>query len=197
MKVSYYSHWIHLGESPMNDTPFEKTTLPHMADLHRFALSLTKNSQQAEDLLQDTYLSAFRFWKKFEEGTNIRGWLYQIMKNISINLYRKQRRSPVGISYEEYHSPVTGTDDETFIRDDTGEKSYEKVFGDEIISSLESLSEKFRNAVLLGDVRELRYDEIARVLDCPIGTVRSRLHRGRKHLMKKLYVYAKNNRYIV
>ena len=170
----------------MNHKIFEQTALPHMTILHTYALHLTMNSENAKDLLQETYLKAYRFWGNYENGTNIKAWLYCIMKNSYINLYRKETREPKKIEYQEYHLPHNTTQETSFPHKHTLEKPYDEIFGDEITRSLESLNDSFRNIIILSDIEGLSYEEIATMVHCPIGTVRSRLHRGRKLLKKKL-----------
>jgi RNA polymerase sigma-70 factor (ECF subfamily) len=154
------------------------------------------NSENAKDLLQDTYLRAYRFWGHFEKGTNINAWLYRIMKNSFINRYRKERKTPKQVCYEEHHLPCNATQEPSLAHNHMQKKAYNEVFGDEILSSIESIHEKFRNVIVLGDVEGLSYEEIAATVDCPIGTVRSRLHRGRKLLKKRLFAYARDNGYV-
>jgi RNA polymerase sigma-70 factor (ECF subfamily) len=180
----------------VNRDDFEKTALPAMIVLRKYALHLTMNSENAKDLLQDTYLKAYRFWGHFNKGTNINAWLFRIMKNAYINRYRRERNKPTHIRYEEYHLPHNGTQETSLSSKHLEEKSYDEVFGDEIIRSIESIHETFRNVIVLGDVEGLSYEEIASTVDCPIGTVRSRLHRGRKILKERLFAYAKDNGYI-
>jgi RNA polymerase sigma-70 factor (ECF subfamily) len=176
---------------------FDKTALPHMPRLYNYALKLTMNAEDAKDLLQDTYLKAYQFWNKFEEGTNIKGWLYRIMKNSYINLYRKKTSEPKKLEYDEarfsYDTPPYRLFDTKY----QNGKPFDEVFGDEIARSIESLPSDFRTIVLLSDVEELKYAEIAKVIACPVGTVRSRLHRGRKALQQKLFNFATDNGYIL
>jgi RNA polymerase sigma-70 factor (ECF subfamily) len=180
-----------------NYQEFEQTAVPHMAALHNYALHLTMNSDDAKDLVQDTYLKAMRFWNRYESGTNIKAWLYQIMKNSYINLYRKKVKEPRKVEYNEdqfhhYINQVGSFDPKHFT-----DKSYNEIFEDEIARSIESLSKEFQTVVLLSDYEDLSYEEIADMIDCPIGTVRSRLHRGRKQLQNKLLNYAYRNGYIL
>ncbi len=181
----------------MNQRIFEKTALPHMTILHAYALHLTMNSEHAKDLLQETYLKAYRFWGNFEKGTNIKAWLYCIMKNSYINFYRKEIKEPKKVEYQEYHLPYSTTQEASFDKKHLPEKTYDEIFGDEIARSIESLKDSFKNIILLSDVEGLTYKEIAKVIDCPVGTVRSRLYRGRSQLRKKLFKYAKKNGYIL
>jgi len=154
------------------------------------------NSENAKDLLQDTYLKAYKFWGQFEEGTNIKAWLFRIMKNSFINRYRKELTIPSHIGYEECHLLFDTTDEASIGQRHEVKQAYDEVFGDEIARSIESMGDTFSTFILLGDVEGLSYQEIALAVDCPIGTVRSRLHRGRKALKKKLFKYARENGYI-
>lgn len=180
----------------VNYDDFEQTALSQMNILHKYALHLTMNSENAKDLLQDTYLKAYRFWGHFRKGTNVNAWLYRIMKNSYINRYRRERNRPTHVPYEEYHLPHHASQYTSLPRNPTQDRSYEDLFGDEILHSMESIHETFRNVIVLGDLEGLSYKEIASTLDCPIGTVRSRLHRGRKLLKDRLFVYAKENGFI-
>ena len=176
---------------------FEQSAIPHMPLLRGYALHLTNNSENAKDLLQDTYLKAYRFWNNYEEGTNIKAWLYQIMKNSYINNYRKKVREPNKVEYDEnrfcYKTFHDGSFDHTYLK----VKHSDEMFEDEIAHSLESLPHAFKTVIILSDVEELIYAEIAQIVACPVGTVRSRLHRGRKMLQKRLFNYAKDNGYII
>jgi RNA polymerase sigma-70 factor (ECF subfamily) len=154
------------------------------------------NHDKAKDLLQDTYIKAYRFWEHFESGTNIKAWLYRIMKNSYINYYRKETREPKKVEYKEYHLPYCTIQEPLNSAIHDVEKTYNEIFGDEIVCPLESLNDSFRNIIILSDCKGLSYEEIADTLGCPIGTVRSRLNRGRKFLRKKLHTYALKNRYI-
>ena len=171
---------------------FQAEALPHMDILYNFALRTTGNESDAEDLLQETFLKAFRFWDKYEKGTNIRAWLFRIMKNSYINRYRKETREPDKVDYEDvenfYDTIRAGSTD----TNDLQQKMFGNLLGDEVTAALQSLPEDFRTVVILCDIEGLTYEEIAEFLDCPIGTVRSRLHRGRKMLQSKLFEYAKN-----
>lgn len=176
---------------------FEQIAVPHMSTLYTHALHLTMNSDDAKDLLQETFLKAYRFWDKFEKGTNIKGWLYQIMKNSYINHYRKRVKEPRSVEFDEnvshhIHAKAVPTDVHHL-----GEQTHHDIFEDEIARSLESLPGEFRTVVMLSDVEELTYQEIASTIAVPLGTVRSRLHRGRRMLRKQLRDYARSNRYLL
>ncbi len=167
-----------------------------MPCLYNYALKLTMNGEDAKDLLQETYLKAYRSWKSFEEGTNIKGWLYRIMKNAYINIYRKKSKEPKKIEYSETYSISNVLSHQRYDTSYPVVKHFDEVFEDEIARSMESLPSNFRTVVLLSDVEDLKYAEIAKMVSCPVGTVRSRLHRGRKVLQQKLSNYAAINGYV-
>jgi len=172
---------------------FERDVLPLLPSLYGAALRMTRNPADAEDLVQDTYLRAYRGFEGFKEGTNLKAWLYRILTNSFINTYRKKQREP---------QTVEGPDDldEWYLYDRLGGRSVEVSAENEVLdqipdaevkAALESLPENFRLAVLLADVEGFSYKEIAEIMDVPIGTVMSRLHRGRKGLEKALWETAK------
>jgi RNA polymerase sigma-70 factor (ECF subfamily) len=172
---------------------FERDVLPLLPGLYGAALRMTRNPADAEDLLQDTTLRAYRGFASFQEGTNLKAWLYRILTNSYINTYRKRQREP---------KIVEGPEDQEdwFLFDRLGAKSVERSAEEDVLeqipdaevkAALESIQENFRMAVLLADVEGFSYKEIAEIMDVPIGTVMSRLHRGRKALEKALYGVAK------
>jgi RNA polymerase sigma-70 factor (ECF subfamily) len=172
---------------------FEQVALPYLEDVHRFASSLTRHDAQAEDLTQETFLAAFRAFDRFEPGTNCKAWLFRIAKNLFIDRLREVKRRP-------RHQTVVGDlpthDPQRSVRafeahGIENEEIFLDLFGDEVNTHLAELPEEFRRAVLLCDVEGLRYDEIAGILDVPIGTVRSRISRGRAHLRDRLSEYAR------
>jgi RNA polymerase sigma-70 factor, ECF subfamily len=181
-------------QAPPEDDPalrarFERDVMPLLSGLYSSALRMTRNPADAEDLVQDTVLRAYRGFGGFQEGTNLKAWLYRILTNSFINTYRKKQRQPV---------TVEGPDDldEWYLFDRLGSRSVEpsaesavlEQLPDEAVQrALEALPEGFRMAVLLADVQGFSYKEIAEMLDIPIGTVMSRLHRGRKALEKALW----------
>jgi RNA polymerase sigma-70 factor (ECF subfamily) len=184
--------------APAADDPalrerFERDVLPLLPSLYSAAMRLTRNRADAEDLVQETYLRAYRGFGGFQEGTNLKAWLYRILTNSYINTYRKKQREP---------QIVEGPDDvdEWYLYDRLGgrniEDSAETTVLDQIPDqavkdAVESLPERFRLPVLLADVEGFSYKEIAEIMDTPIGTVMSRLHRGRKALEKALWETAK------
>ena len=175
---------------------FEREALPHMDILYNYAVRMTGNPDDADDLVQETYLKAYRFWDKYEKGTNIRAWLFRIMKNSYINRYRKETREPDTVDYEGIQNFYNVIRDEYTDSNDLQEKIFGALLDDDVSSALESLPEDFRTVVILCDIEGLTYEEIAEFIDCPIGTVRSRLHRGRKMLRAKLFDYARKRGYV-
>jgi RNA polymerase sigma-70 factor (ECF subfamily) len=170
---------------------FEDVALPHLHSLYHFAYNLTGNNDDAQDLLQETYLKAYRFFDTFQRGTNCKAWLFQIAKNSFINRYRKQTREPDKVSYdqiEEFYDTLKPENANAYNLDIT---FFQELLDDEISSALEQLPEAFREVLVLSDLEDCTYEEIAAIVDCPIGTVRSRLHRARKILRDILYEYAK------
>ncbi len=172
---------------------FERDVLPLLPNLYAAAMRMTRNPSDAEDLVQDTYLRAFRGFGGFREGTNLKAWLYRILTNSYINTYRKRQREP---------QTVDGPDDieEWYLYDKLGGRNVEtsaevevldRIPDAEVKAALESLPENFRIPVLLADVEGFSYKEIAEIMDTPIGTVMSRLHRGRKALEKALWETAR------
>ncbi|MDX9758443.1 MAG: sigma-70 family RNA polymerase sigma factor [Bacteroidota bacterium] len=174
---------------------FEREALPHMDALYNFALRMTSDPDEADDLLQETYLKAYRFFDKFEQGTNCKAWLFRIMKNSFINIYRRSSKEPDKVDYNDveefYHSIRAESTDPN----DLEEKIFSNILDDDVSTALESLPEEFRTVVILCDIEGFTYEEIAEFVECPIGTVRSRLHRGRKMLRGKLFDYAKQRGY--
>lgn len=171
---------------------FEEEAIPHMDVLYNFALRTTGNEDDARDLLQETYLKAYRFWDKYEKGTNIRAWLFRIMKNSYINRYRKETKEPATVDYDDVENFYNSIRAESTDPNDLQEKLFGNLLGDEVSKALASLPDDFRTVVILCDIEGMMYEEIAQFLDIPIGTVRSRLHRGRKLLQQRLFEYAKN-----
>ncbi len=169
---------------------FEKEMLPHMAALYNFALRMTGDPDDAKDLVQETYMKAYRFFDKYAQGTNAKAWLFRIMKNSYINRYRKESKEPDTVDYDDvkdFYATVKGSVVDT---NDLQEKIFGNLFEDEVAKALQELPEDFRTVVILCDIEEYTYEEIADFIEIPIGTVRSRLHRGRKMLRSMLRDYA-------
>lgn len=175
---------------------FEREALPHTDLLYNYALRMTNNSADADDLLQETFLKAYRFWDKYEPGTNIRAWLFRIMKNSYINRYRKETKEPTTVDYDEVENFYTAVKDRASEPNDLQESLYGNLLDDDVASAVADLPEDFRTVVILCDIEGLSYEEIADFVDIPLGTVRSRLHRGRKLLRERLLSYARKRGYI-
>ena len=171
---------------------FEREFVPHMTALYNFAFKLTLSEENAKDLLQETSLKAYRFINSFEPGTNAKAWLFRIMKNSFINDYRKKSKAPGMVDYQEvesfYNSDNANKQQE--ITSDLRVESIKDMLGDEITNALNSIDVDFRTVIILCDLEGFKYDEMAKILDIPIGTVRSRLHRARNLLKDKLAEYA-------
>lgn len=175
---------------------FEAEAVPHMDILYSFALRTTGDPDDAKDLLQETFLKAYRFWDKYEKGTNIRAWLFRIMKNSYINRYRKETREPDKVDYEDVENFYDSIRDDSRETSDLQQRMFGGLLGDEVTTALQDLPDDFRTVVILCDIEGLTYEEIAEFLNCPIGTVRSRLHRGRKMLQARLHTYAREHGYL-
>ncbi len=176
---------------------FKKEALPHIGILRNYAYKMTGNELDADDLLQETFLRAFRFFHKFEKGTNCKAWLFRIMKNLFINNYRKNQKSPGKVDYEEIENFFENIKSEKLDSSDLQEKVFANLLDDQVTIALNSLQDDFKTVIILCDLEGLSYEEIAEFVQCPIGTVRSRLHRARKLLAQKLYKYARNKGYDV
>lgn len=183
-------------KAPQKQKEFEREALPHMDLLYNFALRMTNNPADADDLVQDTYLKAFRFWDKYEQGTNIRAWLFRIMKNSYINVYRKESKEPDTVDYDDVKDFYNTIKDDTVDSNDLQESVFGNLLDDEVARAVADLPEDFRTVVILCDIEGLPYEEIAEFVDTPLGTVRSRLHRGRKLLRSKLVEYARKRGYV-
>lgn len=175
---------------------FAEEALPHMDFLYNYGLRMTNNRADAEDLVQETYLKAFRFWDKYEKGTNIRAWLFRILKNSFINRYRKVSKEPNKVDYDEVKEFYNTIRAESADPNDLQEIMFGNLLDDDITGAIASLPEDFRTVVILCDIEGLTYEEIAEFAECPLGTVRSRLHRGRKLLRAQLFEYARKRGYV-
>ncbi len=176
---------------------FEAEALPHMDALYRTALRMTKNESDAQDLVQEAYVKAYRFWDKFELGSNCRAWLFKIMTNIFINDYRSKSRSPLSVNVDDVDDNYLYGQLATLGPEDDPEKQFfAKIFDDDVKQAIEELPDDFRLVVVLSFLEGFSYQEIADIADLQLGTVKSRLHRGRKLLQRKLYDYAVRNGFI-
>lgn len=171
---------------------FEALALAHLDPLYSAALRLTKNERDAEDLVQDTCMRAYRFFDKFERGTNIKAWLFKILTNTFINRYRrkvKERSVVEGSEREAVHERFVSRDATDFAANPE-QYFFDRLLSDDVLRAIDALPIDFRLVVILADLQEFSYKEIAEILECPVGTVMSRLFRGRKLLQKTLRDYA-------
>lgn len=174
---------------------FDLEFMPHIDSMYNFAFRLTFDEDDAKDLVQDTYLKAFRFINSFEQGTNAKAWLFRILKNSFINDYRKKSKQPAKVDYQEVETYYNSDDVDYSITSDLRVDAVKDMLGDEISNALNSLAVDFRTVIILCDLEGFTYEEMAKILDIPIGTVRSRLHRARNLLKEKLRSYAQNMGY--
>ncbi len=176
---------------------FEQEMLPYTDALFTYALYLTNDREQAQDLLQDTYMKAYRYYGKFERGTNARAWLYRILRNTFINEYRRVQRLPDLVQFDEQISSYKMSDSLNSGAEEILRSADTELFGDEVSEAISALPEKFKSVIILRDVQDLPYEEIADALKIPIGTVRSRLHRARALLFDTLKGYARSHGFAV
>lgn len=174
---------------------FDKEFMPNINAMYNFAYRLTLDRDDAKDLLQDTYLKAYRFINSFQQGTNAKAWLFRILKNSFINDYRKKSKEPNKVDYQEVETYYNSEDVDRQITPDLRVESLSNMIGDEISNALNSLDVDFKTVIILCDLEGFKYEEMAKILDIPIGTVRSRLHRARNLLKEKLSEYAKSMGY--
>lgn len=182
---------------------FEELTMPHIDSLYNMALRYIFNKEEAEDLVQDTYLKAYRFFSSFQQGTNIKAWLFKILRNTFINKYRKAASVPGEVLYEDIDTLHT---EQTAVQEGVSGKLTDTLatrcdeissfMEDDIKHAIESLPVEYREVILLSDVEELSYKDISEIANVPVGTVKSRLNRGRKLLQKSLWEYAKDRGFI-
>lgn len=175
---------------------FEKEAMPHMNALYNFALRMTGDPDDADDLVQETYLKAFRFFDKFEKGTNCKAWLFRILKNSYINDYRKNSKQPSKVDYEDIENFYETIKSSEVKSSHLTEDVYNNLLDDEVSAAISSLPEDFRTVIILSDIEGFTYEEIADFVDVPIGTVRSRLHRARKMLYVRLHKYAQERGFV-
>jgi len=169
---------------------FNAEMIPHMDALYNFAIRLASDPTDAEDLVQDTIVKAYRFFASYERGTNAKAWLFRILKNSYINNYRKQSKQPFQVDYDEISTYYESVRSERSDTTDMEQVMYRELLDDDVTKALNKLPEDFRTVVLLCDIEGFTYEEIANMLDVPIGTIRSRLHRGRNLLRTSLSQYA-------
>jgi RNA polymerase sigma-70 factor (ECF subfamily) len=172
---------------------FEREALVHLDSLYRVALRLTGNPADADDLVQETILKAYRAWHQFEQGTNAKGWLLTILRHAFINEYRRRTRHPENVDLDTIEPfAVFGE-----IQDEDPQGAFfDKIVDDEVLREIDKLPETFRETLVLSDVEGMSYQEIAKILEIPVGTVKSRLFRARRVLQGRLYEYAVSQGYI-
>jgi RNA polymerase sigma-70 factor (ECF subfamily) len=175
-------------EDPALKERFERDAVPLLSGMYSSALRMTRNPSDAEDLVQETFLRAYRGFAGFQEGTNLKAWLYRILTNTFINSYRKKQREPKTVPDENVEDWYLYDRLAAQSSEASAEATVLEAMPDEDVkAALDALPEAFRMAVLLADVEGFSYKEIADILDIPIGTVMSRLHRGRRALEKALW----------
>lgn len=172
---------------------FEREALVHLDVLYRVALRLTANAADADDLVQETMLKAYRAWDQFTTGTNAKAWLLTILRHAFINEYRRRSRRPETVDVDAIEPFAVFAD----VQDDDPQGAFfDRIVDDEVLRAIDALPEAFRETLVLSDVEGLSYQEIAGILEVPVGTVKSRLFRGRQLLQTKLYDYAVSMGYI-
>ncbi len=174
---------------------FDKEFLPHISSMYNFAYRLTFDEDDAKDLVQETYLKAYRFLNSFQQGTNAKAWLFRILKNSFINDFRKKSKQPSKVDYQEVEAFYNSESVDVSMTTDLRVETVQHMIGDEVSSALNALAVDFRTVIILCDLEGFTYEEMAKILDIPIGTVRSRLHRARNLLKEKLQAYAKSMGY--
>jgi len=174
---------------------FNEEFVPHLDAMYNFAYKLTLADDDAKDLVQDTYLKAFRSINSFERGTNGKAWLFRILKNSFINNFRKESKKPAKVDYQDVEGYYNSEQANADITIDLRSEAVRNMIGDEVSNAINSLPIDFRTVIILADLENFTYEEMAVILDIPIGTVRSRLHRARTILREKLAEYAKKMGY--
>ena len=179
---------------------FAEDAMPYMNQLFATAMRMTRNRADAEDLVQETYLKGYRAYERFEAGTNLRAWLFRILTNNYINTYRKKQRRPNQTDLEDvqdlYLYRRLGGSELASIGRSAEDELFDQITDTDIVEALEGLPDQYRTAVMLADIEGFAYKEIAEILDVPIGTVMSRLHRGRKKLQEQLYSFGVERGYV-
>lgn len=182
----------HLTEKRERDSQFEREFMPFATSLYNFAFRLALDEDDASDLVQDTYLKAYRFFDSYQPGTNAKAWLFRILKNTFINDFRRKSKLPVKVDYQEVESFYNSDDVDEVQTTDLRSETVRELLGDEVARALNSIDVDFRTVIVLCDIEGFTYEEMAKILDIPIGTVRSRLHRARQLLKNQLAEYAHN-----
>lgn len=177
---------------------FESATMPYVDALYNAAYRMSRNSEDAEDLVQEAYLKAYRYYDKFQEGTNLKAWLFKILKNTFINSYRKKQSIPSHADFADiegsFESAVSDENPVSILNPEA--ELLADVLDGDVQRALDDLSEDYRMAVVLADLEGFSYKEIADILEVPVGTVMSRLYRGRRKLEESLLKYARQHGYL-
>jgi RNA polymerase sigma-70 factor (ECF subfamily) len=180
----------------MKEDVFTNETLPHRNALYNYALKISGNSDDAQDLVQETYYKAFRYFDKFESGTNSKAWMFMILKNSFINDYRKSKREPYKLDYEQIQNFYDNVKSDRAQENNLDKEFYNDLLDDELTQAIDQLPAKMREVFLLCDLDGNSYEETAELVGCPVGTVRSRLHRARHMLQETLMDYAKEKGFL-
>jgi RNA polymerase sigma-70 factor, ECF subfamily len=177
---------------------FEAAAMPFVDSLYNTAYRMTRNAEDAEDLVQETYLKAYRYYDKFEEGTNFKAWLFKIMKNTFINNYRKRQQAPQVTDFADIEESAEAQVNEDLVKPakNPEEEFLENVLDEDVQQALDLLPPDYRMVVLLADLEGFSYKEIADILEVPVGTVMSRLYRGRKLLEAAMLRFARDHGYL-
>jgi RNA polymerase sigma-70 factor (ECF subfamily) len=190
-----------MAKKPMDQSKgwdFEAAAMPFVDSLYNTAFRMTRNAEDAEDLVQESYLKAYKYYDKFQEGTNFKAWLFKILKNTFINNYRRRQQRPPQSDFAEIEESFeTQVSDEVKRRIKSPEEELlEDVLDEDVQRALDELPSDYRMAVLLADLEGFSYKEIAEILELPVGTVMSRLYRGRKLLEDGMLRYARDHGYL-
>lgn len=175
---------------------FIKEAMPHENALYNYALKISGNSDDAQDLVQETYYKAYRHFDKFQAGTNSKAWMFMILKNSFINDYRKSKREPYKLDYEQIQNFYENVKSDRAQENNLDKEYYNDLLDDELTAAIDQLPTKMREVFLLCDLEGYSYEETAEFVNCPIGTVRSRLHRARHMLQEILFNYAKDKGFL-
>jgi RNA polymerase sigma factor (sigma-70 family) len=180
----------HIASKQDRDNQFEREFMPYAHSLFNFAFRLSLDEDDANDLVQDTYLKAYRFLDSYQPGTNAKAWLFRILKNTFINEFRRKSKQPAKVDYQDIENFYNSDDIDEVYTTDLRTETVNELLGDEVAKALNSIDIDFRTVIVLCDIEGFTYEEMAKILDIPIGTVRSRLHRARNLLKDQLAGYA-------